>query len=134
MIFATILPNAVARKPRLWLSIIGSLLFLVLLAFLGLGRWLDKEDPAAKKQPPSPFSAAACLPVRSKAGAALQPGLCAANLAFRIPSKPGAAPRKVFPFPYAGEEFYDRLLLLHQGRPRQAPSTFSRPPIANNCR
>src|SRR5258707_8679113 len=48
MIFATILPNAVARKPRLWLSIIGSLLFLLLPPFLGLGRWLDKEDPPQK--------------------------------------------------------------------------------------
>ena len=48
MIFATILPNTLARKPRLWLSMIGSLLFFILLAFLSLGRWLDKEDPPQK--------------------------------------------------------------------------------------
>ena len=48
MITATILPNGEARKPRVWLSIIGSLVFLFLLAFLNLGRWLDKEDPPQK--------------------------------------------------------------------------------------
>src|SRR5882724_10673820 len=45
MICATILPNAQGRKPRLVLTIAGSILFLFLLAFLNLGRWLDKEDP-----------------------------------------------------------------------------------------
>src|SRR5580765_6811713 len=48
MILATILPNTTARKSRLILSVAGSLLFLLLLAFLNLGRWLDKEDPPQK--------------------------------------------------------------------------------------
>src|SRR5258706_2141639 len=44
MIFATILPNAVARKPRLWLSIIGSLPFLFLVALPDLGRLLRQGE------------------------------------------------------------------------------------------
>src|SRR5258708_4798461 len=69
MIFATILPNAVARKPRLWLSIIGSLLFLLLLPLLDLGRWLDKEHPPQKTAPlavlhcPIPFPAPPAPPL-----------------------------------------------------------------------
>jgi len=100
MIFATILPNGEARKPRVWLSIIGSILFLLLLAFLNLGRWLDKEDPPQK---------AAAIAV----------------LSGRMPSRALEAARLY-------KEFYDRLLLLHQGVPDSAIHILA-PPIVNTA-
>ena len=48
MILATILPTTAARKRPFWLPILGALLFLALLTFLNLGRWLVREDPLQK--------------------------------------------------------------------------------------
>src|SRR5882724_1189234 len=124
MIFATILPNAVARKPRLWLSIIGSLLFLLLLAFLDLGRWLDKEDPPQKAAAIAVLSGR--MPSRALEAARLYNQGYAPQIWLSYSIEPGATLEKL-PVPYAGEEFYDRLLLLHQGVPDSATHILAQP-------
>ena len=129
MIFATILPDAVARKPRLWLSIIGSLLFLVLLAFLGLGRWLDKEDPPQKAAAIAVLSGR--MPSRALEAARLYNQGYAPQIWLSYSVEPGAALEK-YSVPYAGEEFYDRLLLLHQGVPDSAIHILA-PPVVNTA-
>ena len=129
MIFATILPDAVARKPRLWLSIIGSLLFLVLLAFLGLGRWLDKEDPPQKEAAIAVLSGR--MPSRALEAARLYNQGYAPQIWLSYSVEPGAALEK-YSVPYAGEEFYDRLLLLHQGVPDSAIHILA-PPVVNTA-
>ena len=129
MIFATILPNAVARKPRLWLSIIGSLLFLLLLAFLDLGRWLDKEDPPQKAAAIAVLSGR--MPSRALEAARLYNQGYAPQIWLSYSVEPGAALEK-YSVPYAGEEFYDRLLLLHQGVPESAIHILA-PPILNTA-
>ena len=129
MIFATILPNAVARKPRLWLSIIGSLLFLLLLAFLDLGRWLDKEDPPQKAAAIAVLSGR--MPSRALEAARLYNQGYAPQIWLSYSVEPGAALEK-YSVPYAGEEFYDRLLLLHQGVPDSAIHLLA-PPVVNTA-
>ena len=129
MIFATILPDAVGRKPRLWLSIIGSLLFLLLLAFLGLGRWLDKEDPPQKAAAIAVLSGR--MPSRALEAARLYNQGYAPQIWLSYSVEPGASLEK-YSVPYAGEEFYDRLLLLHQGVPDSAIHILA-PPVVNTA-
>jgi uncharacterized SAM-binding protein YcdF (DUF218 family) len=129
MIFATILPNTEARKPRLWLSIIGSFLFLLLLAFLNLGRWLDKEDPPQKAAAIAVLSGR--MPARALEAARLYNQGYAPQIWLSYSVEPGATLEK-FSVPYAGEEFYDRLLLLHQGVPDSAIHILA-PPIVNTA-
>lgn len=129
MIFATILPNAEARKPRVWLSIIGSLLFLLLLAFLNLGRWLDKEDPPQKAAAIAVLSGR--MPSRALEAARLYNQGYAPQIWLSYSVEPGATLEK-FSVPYAGEEFYNRLLLLHQGVPDSAIHILA-PPIVNTA-
>jgi len=129
MIFATILPNTEARKPRLWLSIISSFLFLLLLAFLNLGRWLDKEDPPQKAAAIAVLSGR--MPARALEAARLYNQGYAPQIWLSYSVEPGATLEK-FSVPYAGEEFYDRLLLLHQGVPDSAIHILA-PPIVNTA-
>lgn len=129
MIFATILPNPEARKPRVWLSIAGSLLFLLLVAFLSLGRWLDKEDPPQKAAAIAVLSGR--MPSRALEAARLYNQGYAPQVWLSYSAEPGATLEK-FSVPYAGEEFYDRLLLLHEGVPDSAIHILA-PPIVNTA-
>jgi uncharacterized SAM-binding protein YcdF (DUF218 family) len=129
MILATILPNTEARKPRLILSVAGSLLFLFLLAFLSLGHWLDKEDPLQKAAAIAVLSGR--MPSRALEAARLYNQGYAPQIWLSYSVEPGATLEK-FSVPYAGEEFYDRLLLLHQGVPDSAIHILA-PPIANTA-
>ena len=129
MICATILPNPEARKPRIWLSITGLLLFLFLLAFLNLGRWLDREDPPQKAAAIAVLSGR--MPSRALEAARLYNQGYAPQVWLSYSVEPGATLEK-FSVPYAGEEFYDRLLLLHQGVPDSAIHILA-PPIVNTA-
>ena len=129
MIFASILPNPEARKPRLILSIVGSLFFLLLLALLNLGRWLDREDPPQKAAAIAVLSGR--MPSRALEAARLYNQGYAPQVWLSYSVEPGATLEKLS-IPYAGEEFYDRLLLLHQGVPDSAIHILA-PPIVNTA-
>ena len=129
MICATILPSTGARKPHLILSIVGSLLLLLLLAFLNLGRWLDREDPPQKAAAIAVLSGR--MPSRALEAARLYKQGYAPQIWLSYSIEPGATLEK-FSVPYAGEEFYDRLLLLHQGVPDSAIHILA-PPIVNTA-
>jgi uncharacterized SAM-binding protein YcdF (DUF218 family) len=129
MIFATILPNPEARKPRVWLSIAGSVLFLLILVFLNLGRWLDKEDPPQKAAAIAVLSGR--MPSRALEAARLYNQGYAPQIWLSYSVEPGATLEK-YSVPYAGEEFYDRMLLLHQGVPDSAIHILA-PPIVNTA-
>jgi uncharacterized SAM-binding protein YcdF (DUF218 family) len=129
MIFASILPNPEARKPRLILSIVGSIFFLLLLALLNLGRWLDREDPLQKAAAIAVLSGR--MPSRALEAARLYNQGYAPQVWLSYSVEPGATLEKLS-IPYAGEEFYDRLLLLHQGVPDSAIHIVA-PPIVNTA-
>jgi len=129
MLAATILPNPDARKPRFWLSVIGSVVFLLLVLFLNLGRWLDKEDPPQKAAAIAVLSGR--MPSRALEAARLYNQGYAPQVWLSYSLEPGATLEKLA-VPYAGEEFYDRLLLLHQGVPDSAIHILA-PPITNTA-
>ena len=129
MIFATIMPNPTARKPRPWVPLILFLIFLSLLAFLNLGRWLDKEDPPQKAAAIAVLSGR--MPSRALEAARLYNQGYAPQVWLSYSVEPGATLEKLS-VPYAGEEFYDRLLLLHEGVPDSAIHILA-PPIVNTA-
>ena len=129
MILATILPNLETRKPRLILSIAGSLIFLMLLVLLNLGRWLDREDPPQKAAAIAVLSGR--MPYRALEAARLYNQGYAPQIWLSYSVEPGATLEKLS-VPYAGEEFYDRLVLLHQGVPDSAIHILG-PPIVNTA-
>jgi len=129
MILATILPNTTTRRRPLWLPIASALFFLLLLAFLNVGRWLDREDPLQKCAAIAVLSGR--MPDRALEAARLYNQGYAAQVWLSYSVEPAATLQK-YGVPYAGEETYDRLLLVHQGVPESAIHMLD-PPIVNTA-
>jgi len=117
MILASIMPNSPARKPRPWGSLIVFLIFLMLLAFLNVGRWLDKEDPLQKAAAIAVLSGR--MPDRALEAARLYNQGYARQVWLSYSVEPGATLQK-YSVAYIGEETYDRQILIHQGVPESA--------------
>lgn len=129
MILATILPNATMRRRPLWLPMGSAFIFLLLLAFLNAGRWLDREDPLQKASAIAVLSGR--MPDRALEAARLYKQGYAPQVWLSYSVEPNATLQK-YGVPYAGEETYDRLLLLHQGVPEGAVRILD-PPIVNTA-
>ncbi len=129
MILATILPNAAARKPRIWLSLAGAVVFLALLAFLNVGRWLDREDPLQKSAAIAVLSGR--MPERALEAARLYNHGYAPQVWLSYCVEPAATLEK-YGVPYAGEETYNRLILQQQGVPESAIHLLD-PPIVDTA-
>lgn len=129
MILATILPNATTRRRPLWLPIASAFIFLLLLAFLNVGRWLDREDPLQKASAIAVLSGR--MPDRALEAARLYNQGYAPQVWLSYSVEPNATLQK-YGVPYAGEETYDRLLLVHQGVPESAIRILD-PPIVNTA-
>lgn len=131
LLLATILPTAVKRKTRveICLWIIGITLFLGTITFRNLGRWLDREDPLQKAAAIAVLSGK--MPDRALEAAKLYNQGYAPQVWLSYSVEPEATLQK-YAVPYAGEETYDRLLLLHQGVPESAIRVLE-PPIVNTA-
>lgn len=129
MILATILPNSAVRKPRAWLSILGAIVFLGLLAFLNLGRWLDREDPPQKSAAIAVLSGR--MPDRALEAARLYNQGYAPQVWLSHSLEPGATLQK-YSVSYVGEDTYDRQILVQQGVPESAIRVLD-PPIVNTA-
>src|SRR5215469_13517900 len=129
MIQATILPNAAARRSRIWFSLAGAMLLFALVSFLNVGRWLDREDPLQKAAAIAVLSGR--MPDRALEAARLYNQGYASQVWLSYSVEPGATLEK-YSVPYAGEETYDRLLLVHQGVPESAIRILD-PPIMNTA-
>lgn len=129
MILATILPNTTMRRRPLWLLIVSAFVFLLLLAFLDVGRWLDREDPLQKASAIAVLSGR--MPDRALEAARLYNRGYAPQVWLSYSVEPNATLQK-YGVPYAGEETYDRLLLVHQGVPESAIRILD-PPIVNTA-
>lgn len=129
MILATILPNATTHRRPLWLPIASAFIFLLLLAFLNVGRWLDREDPLQKASAIAVLSGR--MPDRALEAARLYNQGYAPQVWLSYSVEPDATLQK-YGVPYAGEETYDRLLLVHQGVPESAIRILD-PPIVNTA-
>jgi len=129
-LLATILPNP-RRVPRVmfWPWALSSLLVLGIYAFINLGHWLDREDPLQKAAAIAVLSGK--MPDRALEAAKLYQQGYAPQVWLSYSVEPGATLER-YGVPFAGEETYNRLLLLKQGVPESAIRVLD-PPIVNTA-
>lgn len=127
-LFASVLPMP-SKRPRLALSVAGSLLFLGLVLFLNVGRWLVVEDPLRKADATAVLSGR--MPSRALEAARVFNQGYASRVWLTHSSEPGEELAQLS-IPYAGEESYDRQILIHEGVPAEAIQILD-PPIANTA-
>ena len=102
-------------------------LALVLAAFLGVGRWLVVEDPLVKARAIAVVSGR--MPLRAIEAAKLYREGYAREIWLTHSSDPGET-LEAMGIPYAGEEYYNTRVLIHEGVPPEAIHVLA-PPIVN---
>lgn len=119
------------RAPRLllWLGVPTALFFAVLLVFLYVGRWLVLEDPLQKAYAIAVLSGR--MPSRALEAARVYKQGYADRVWLTHSAEPGAALAELS-IQYAGDDFYNKLVLLHEGVPESAIQVLD-PSIANTA-
>ncbi|HYA62881.1 MAG TPA: YdcF family protein [Candidatus Sulfotelmatobacter sp.] len=125
----SILPYGQARRTPMWLSVIGAFLFVVLLAFLNVGRWLVSEDPLQKATAIAVLSGR--MPDRALEAARIYKQGYAPRVWLTHSTEPGATMEKLSVH-YVGEDEYDKQILRHEGVPESAIEVLE-PPIVNTA-
>jgi uncharacterized SAM-binding protein YcdF (DUF218 family) len=128
-LLGTILPYPRLRRPRVWASVLLSFVFLGLLSFLTVGRWLVHEDPLQKAAAIAVLSGR--MPDRALEAARIYKQGYAPRLWLTYSTEPSATMRKLS-VPFTGEESYNRQLLIHEGVPESAIQVLD-PPILNTA-
>src|ERR1700674_1755729 len=126
--------SATVSRPRsrTWsvLSAVGGVgLVLVMVIFLGVGRWLVVEDPLAKARAIVVLSGA--MPLRAIEAAKLYREGYAPEIWLTHSAEPGET-LQAMGIPFAGEDFYNVRVLIHQGVPPDAIHVLESP-IANTA-
>ncbi len=112
--------TCVKPRKRYWaiLAAAGcSVLALVLAAFLGIGRWLVVEDPLVKARAIAVLSGR--VPLRAIEAAKLYREGYAREIWLTHSSDPGET-LEAMGIRYAGEEYYNTRVLIHEGVPPEA--------------
>src|SRR5712664_3852607 len=126
-------PAVVSRpRSRRWLilsAIVGGGLVLALVILFGVGRWLVVEDPLVKTRAIVVLSGA--MPLRAIEAAKLYRQGYAPEVWLTHSTEPGATLEEMG-IPFAGEDHYDALVLIHEGVPPEAIHTL-KPPIVNTA-
>lgn len=125
---ASILPMR-GRQVSLWLWLLGSFLFAVSFVFLNVGKWLVVEDPLQKADAIAVLSGQ--MPGRALEAARVYKQGYAKHLWLTHSTEPGETMAQLS-IPYAGEEFYDKQILMHEGVPEDAIQVID-PPIVNTA-
>ena len=128
-VIGTILPTEPERKPRLGGLLLPFVLIALILGFLNVGKWLVREDPLQKASAIAVVSGR--MPQRALEAARLYRQGYAPVVWLTHSTEPGATLEKLS-VPYAGEEVYDKLLLIHEGVPESAIQILD-PPILNTA-
>ena len=127
--------TAAAIAPRrsralLILSAVGgSGLLLALMIFFGVGCWLVAEDPLGKAKAIVVLSGA--MPVRAIEAAKLYREGYAPEVWLTHSAEPAETLQEMG-IPFAGEDHYDTLVLIHEGVPAEAIHVLE-PPIVNTA-
>jgi uncharacterized SAM-binding protein YcdF (DUF218 family) len=119
--------TSVRPRKRYWaiLAAAGcSVLALVLVAFLGVGRWLVVEDPLVKARAIAVLSGR--MPLRAIEAAKLFRQGYAREIWLTRSSDPGET-LEAMGIRYAGEEYYNTRVLIHEGVPPEAIHVLDRP-------
>jgi uncharacterized SAM-binding protein YcdF (DUF218 family) len=106
-----------------------SVLALGLAAFLGVGRWLVVEDPLVQARAIAVLSGR--MPLRAIEAAKLYRQGYAREIWLTHSSDPGET-LEAIGIPYAGEEYYNTRVLVHEGVPPEAIHVLV-PPIVNTA-
>src|SRR5260370_8596941 len=119
-------------KPRRmrWMlasTVLGAVLGIAIVLFLGVGRWLFVEDPLEKAQAIVVLSGR--LPMRAIEAARLYNRGYAAEVWLTRPSEP-AASLQAMHIAYLSEDFFNSRVLMHEGVPATAIRVLE-PPIQN---
>lgn len=117
------------RRPNLWLWLLGSFLVAVSFVFLNLGKWLVAEDPLQHADAIAVLSGQ--MPARALEAARVYKQGYAKHVWLTHSTEPGATMAQLS-IPYAGEESYDKQILLHEGVPEDAIHVLD-PPIVNTA-
>src|SRR6266700_7864584 len=108
-------------------AVLGAGLVLAMVIFFGVGRWLVVEDPLAKARAIVVLSGA--MPLRAVEAAKLYRAGYAPEIWLTHSAEP-AETLKGLGIPFAGEDYYNKLVLLHEGVPPEAIHVLE-PPIMN---
>jgi len=117
------------RALLLLSAVFGAGLVLAMVIFFGVGRWLVVEDPLAKARAIVVLSGA--MPLRAIEAAKLYRDGYAPEIWLTHSTEPGAT-LKEMGIPFAGEDHYNALVLIHEGVPAQAIHVLE-PPIVNTA-
>ena len=128
-LLGSILPHPVKQRRPMWLSLLGLFLFCLLFGFLHIGQWLVVQDQL------QPAVAIAVLSGRMPDRALEAARVYKQGYAHRVwlthSTEPGATLAKLS-IPFAGEEEYNRQVLIHEGVPATSIEVLD-PPIVNTA-
>jgi uncharacterized SAM-binding protein YcdF (DUF218 family) len=122
------LPRPRSRRHIL-LAACAGILFLLVVIFFGVGRWLVVEDPLVKSQAIVILSGA--MPVRAIEAAKIYRQGYAPEIWLTHSAEPGETLEEMN-IPFSGEDHYNRLVLIHEGVPPEAIHVLE-PPIVNTA-
>ena len=125
---ATIAPRR-SRALLILSAVGGSGLLLALMIFFGVGCWLVAEDPLGKAKAIVVLSGA--MPVRAIEAAKLYREGYAPEVWLTHSAEPAETLREMG-IPFAGEDHYNTLVLIHEGVPAEAIRVLE-PPIVNTA-
>jgi uncharacterized SAM-binding protein YcdF (DUF218 family) len=125
----SIMPYSRARRIPLWASTSAAALFVVLLVFLNVGRWLVREDPLQKATAIAVLSGR--MPERALEAVRIYKHGYASRVWLTHSTEPGATLAQLSVH-YLGEEEYNKQLLMRGGIPESAIEILD-PPIENTA-
>ncbi len=117
------------RTGRVLLGFLALTLLSAVLLLLFVGRWLVVQDPLAKAQAIVVLSGR--MPLRAMEAAKLYREGYAPRVWLTHSTEPGAT-LAAMGIPFFGEEYYDSLVLMHEGVPADAIRVLQ-PPIVNTA-
>jgi uncharacterized SAM-binding protein YcdF (DUF218 family) len=124
---AAVLSRPHSRTWRLLFAVGGGGLLLTAVVFFGVGRWLVVEDPLVKAHAIVVLSGA--MPLRAVEAAKLYREGYAPEIWLTHSAEPGETLEEMG-ISFAGEDHYNKLVLIHEGVPPEAIHLLD-PPIVN---
>jgi uncharacterized SAM-binding protein YcdF (DUF218 family) len=118
-----------SRTRRILFAVAGGSLVLATVVFFGIGRWLVREDPLVKAKAIVVLSGE--MPLRAMEAAKLYRHGYAPEIWLTHSTEPGETLREMG-ISFAGQDFYDKLILIHEGVPPEAIRILD-PPIVNTA-
>jgi uncharacterized SAM-binding protein YcdF (DUF218 family) len=115
-----------SRTPRIVATVVFAGLLLAIVVFLGVGRWLVVEDPLAKASAIAVLSGS--MPLRAMEAARLYRQGYAPEIWLTRSSEP-AETLKEMGISFAGEDYYNTLILIHEGVPAEAIHVLETPVV-----